>query len=177
MSEINQQYLRDIWKKQRANLNNWRISLFREAFKLRDLVASKAELTNKTFREFDTNEDQKYVEAIEVDSKDRKVLTLGSDFINEDAIGRFRISIAMDEDENTYPKNYYHIVVACKYRKKKIEFCYWDIAKNMPQDNSNWESDIDKFADHLLKVLIDYFKFDIFEGLDRPQSIGFVLGE
>jgi hypothetical protein len=166
--------LNDLWKRQTDQFLLWQNSLYQQAALLRNEVSGILQPTPEEWTDPKSGNKINYVELYNISDKPRRVFDEGfsSESLTDEGELIFGIAITFDQGLDTFPKTIRHIPVAVRFKNKVPQFSFINMQTKKPE--SEWDPDINIFADALVTKIASFLKFNPFEGPRSQSSIGFL---
>lgn len=166
--------LTDLWKNQTNQFQLWQNSLDQQAAILRDEVSGILKPIPEEWTDPKNGHKLHYIELYDISDKPRPVFDEGfsSQSLTDEGELIFGIAITFDHGLDTFPKTIRHMPVAVRFKNKVPQFSFINMQTKNPE--SEWDPDINNFAEALVNKIANYLKYDPFEGPRTRSSIGFL---
>lgn len=166
--------LNDLWIHQYEQYQSWNESLAKQSKLLLDEVKNILQPPTNTWQDHQ-NRIRRYVELYDICEDEPKPLyglSYGINSISDNGELKFGIAVTFEAIPGGFPKKTSYISLGVRFKNKEPQYSFLNLTTREPE--SQWETDIRNFAESLIDRIVYHLKFDPFDGLKTPASIGFI---
>lgn len=166
--------LRAKWQNQSDQYREWELGLTSASIRLKNALSEKLGVEDLVWENHDDGQTHQYVQFSNLETSKPVGHHPPTEPITDDGELPFGISVTLDRDIKTFPKQGYSIPVVLKYIEKEVHYNLWDSINQTADSQSDWTKDENEMVERIIKLLDLHFSFDPRDGAPQKTGIGFI---